>query len=368
MASASLHPDLLGRIAEYADQTQIEFAKTSRLGSWTKLGLPDMRGFNPHLRRVNFYKDQKDKNLSLWMLHDILHIAFYDFTTLHLGKGAWNNKERFLENHLASELFAVLALDYHYLIGTDQGGLAVELSEKQWSGFQKINLLLPPLKSELFCQALADLYLVGESAINVQEGLHNPNANYLKWLGHEVRYSSKQRVYVNLWWEDLQNSTAEMIEAQILNSGVAEGVWSLLQIFFAAEETWQAHLGAVIENKVPANLFAQNPKYKIPPQKLDFRLTDINALEQNQLIEYVARDTKKPSASSLFLFWQILSSLDLNSIKPKERKSISSLATLANRKTDMIREWSAVREIVKDGLNEVKLSGDQKVLSTFFLP
>jgi len=384
MGSVLRHPDLIGRIIEYAQKTKIEFKVTGRSSSWRALGLPDLRGFCPQLRRVNLYKDQKNlknlKNLEtlcrkeikkgegaqgLWILHDVLHIAFYDFATLNLGLESWNEKERFLENHLASELFSVLALDYFFLIFTKTKGLAVDLDAKKWCQFQKANPFLPELGTFELCSALFELYFTGRSPLIYDQII---SKDYQNWVGHEMRYAAKQRRYVLQWWDDLEENKESKKEALLVGSEVHHAVWELLSIFLeATQKDWKTYLKRVPQN---ANTFSKFKKYESQNEDLDFRFTDIQALERSEILKNLNK-AKNPSPSSLFLFWQIISTFETKRFDRRTLGSLSKLAKASNENLPLKDLWNLVETTVKNAAKGPHFSSgppDKSTLSTFFLP
>ncbi len=384
MASASRLPDLVGRIIEYAQKTKIEFKVTPRWSSWKLLGLPDLRGFCPHLRRINLYKDQENlrnlKNLekacrqeikkgrdfnALWILHDILHITFYDFATINLGTESWNEKERFLENHLASELFSVLTLDYFYLIFTKAKGLAVDLDSKKWTALQKINPFLPDLKSFELCESLFELYFTGRSPIIYDQIM---SKEYETWVGHEVRYASKQRRYVLQWWDDLEGNKESKKEALIAGSEAHHAVWELISIFLnSSNKDWNLFLKEVLKNK---NIFSRFKKYQTKRDDFDFRFTDVQALTRKEVLESLTK-TKNPSSSSLFLFWQILSTFETKRFDRRTLSLFAKLAKASNDNSPFKESWSFVQSTIQSAAKGPHFSPgpvDKATLSTFFLP
>jgi hypothetical protein len=384
MVSASPLPDLVERIIEYARKTKIDFRVTPRFSSWQMLGLPDLRGFSPHLRRINLYKDQENlknlKNLeklcnqeirrgkafkALWILHDILHIAFYDFATLNLGPESWNEKERFLENHLASELFSVLTLDYFYLIFTKVKGLAVDLDSKKWPTFQKVNPFLPELRSFELCQSLFELYFTGRSPIIYDQIM---SKDYENWVGHEVRYASKQRRYVLQWWDDLEGNNESKKEALISGSEVHHAVWELMYIFFnAPKKDWATYLKGILQNK---NVFSKFKKYEGQKGEFDFRFTDIQALTRQEILESLNKITN-PTPSGLFLFWQILSSFETKRFDRRTLGHFAKLAKASNDNVPLKEIWNLVQPTVLSAAKGPHFSPgpvDKAALSTFFLP
>jgi hypothetical protein len=186
------------RINEYARATKIIIHKCSQHSSWQKLGLPDLRGFTPHLRTVNVNKETD----SLWIMHDMLHIIFYDFVNLSLGDNSWLTYERFIENHLASEAFAVLLLDYHLLPKQGLESLASDFKGADWPKFQKNNPHLPDFDSSSFVKLLTELYLSNnQKPICLDNPKVMSQPSYKKWIGHEVRYArqpTSQKLFVNL--------------------------------------------------------------------------------------------------------------------------------------------------------------------------
>jgi hypothetical protein len=361
------------RALEYAKRTGIKFTQTPRYSGWKKLGLPDMRGFTPHLRSVNVYADQfplkfnSKKFSNLWFIHDILHIAFYDFAFLNLGKETWADPVRFLESHLASEAFAVLLLDYHGLAHTAVKGLAVDLDAKDWRAFQKLNGLLPDFDSFEFTQGLVDYYLAGQWPF--AQAKESPNKKYQNWLGHELRYAEKQRYYALLWLEDLNNKKSSKKKAIIEESSVAAPLWELLTLFaYSPNPIWENYLGEISTLTCEIeNYFENLPKYRKGLKHPDYRLTDFNSRPQSEALHSLNKATR-PSASDLFLFWQILASFPVKVLSATDQKRISTLAKQAQTSDVEKGIWGAVREICQGLMQKAQWGGDAKLASTFFLP
>lgn len=341
---------VIDRVLDYSKKTGIIFRDTGRT-HFIK-SLPDMRGFSPHLRQVNLNKNQKK---DLWVIHDLLHIMFYDFVTFHLGEIAWKDKLRFFENHLASEAFAVLVLDYHVLSFQKRGGLAVDIKASKWKSFQKLNPELPPFLSEEFCALLLSLYLSGEA----EELLAPKNRkDYDIWIGHELRYSEKQRFYVHSWWRDLNLEVSPRESFVLQKSEVHYAVWELLNLLlYKSDKEWKNWTNQIVSKDLPENLFAQLPKFKNIPSSYDFRFTDYNAVNISNYLENVSM----PNPSDLFLFWQIISeSKKLNPAIKKLAKDSQGL------KID-IKIWNKVRLFCKK-MHKPKKNVNSHLLGNFFLP
>ena len=359
--------DFLERINHYIRETGITYRQVERCGQWTRFGLPDMRGFTPHLRQVNLFRDQK-RNSRLWLLHDVMHIIFYDFASLHLGREAWNDPCRFFENHLASEAFAVLGLDYHYLSKFPGKGLTVDFNKKDWSSFQKINPRLPHFTSFAFCKMLIDEYLSGKSQAFTLKKKVIGSEKYRNWLGHEIRYSQKQRHYVQIWFEDLWDLPQSKTEAIIENSRVDEAVWELLSLLTEKNgSSWVAYVKDVKRHRFPKNAFEDFPKYAKKRKNYDFRFTDVRSLKRSTVKALLA-DAQPPSSSLLFFFWQIISMVEPKELKATERQVLRHLAANVMTKHIDLELWSKAKETCSSIFSEAKWKEDPSAMATFFLP
>jgi hypothetical protein len=354
------------RLDEYVNLTGIRAAQTPRKSGWTELGLPDLRGFTPHLRQIKLFKNQK-RSHDNWLAHDLLHILFYDFVALHLGTQSWHERERFFENHLASEAFAVLALDYHILaFAKDDETLTVDLKASDWKEFKLSNPFLPEPNSRAFCELLVHHYLTGD--YKTFEPKSQMSEKYTSWIGHEIRYASKQRRYVAMWWDDLTNEPPSPLAVQIEGSAVAEPVWELTDLLlYADNQTWKNYVSDVKAALQDPNVFCQFPKYKKPPAKLDFRFTDIEALTPKVLGEAL-EEAKAPSASALFLCWQLVALTEPTGDEPQTLAEIRSIAQASQSNSITSDQWEFLRNLARTNLS--KLNGDvrSEYLSTFLLP
>ena len=391
---------VLKRLCDYVLSTEIRFREVSRLEIWKDHGLPDLRGFTPQLRTVNIYSSQKDflkflKNPSvakaekyLWLLHDICHIIFYDYITVHLGKKSWADPARFLEGHIASEAFAVLFLDYHFLPMAALGGLASHYTKKDWSGFQRKNRLLPDANSHDFCHELVSLYLTGndrtlsptdtdidaDTDTDTRTPTHNHSAaskKFDRWFGHEKRYASKQRHYVLSWLEDLHNRKSSAKEAVLSKSFVSEAVWDMIEILSVREHADYENFRNLAQKALGStkiNLFKAYPKYKASrPRQFDFRFTAIDSLKKNEVKNFL-KEKSPPSSSRLFFFWQILSTFPPTVFTKKELGSIRALAKSAQAPIIDPQAWKQVEDLVASHFQNFEWQADTTSLSTFFLP
>ncbi len=350
------------RITQYAKATGIEFSPHLPTWNYKKAGLPDLRGFTPHLRRVSV---PLGKTRDLWVMHDLLHILFYDFATHHLGAEAWNNFERFFENHLASEAFAVLVLDYHLLSFEERGGLAVEVRAGNWKKFQKLNPDLPDFLTADFCRLLIDLYLKGELENFALPRKVQTTAEYTEWFGHEVRYSEKQRRYVNLWWNDLNLKASTTKNQAIRNSEVHFAVWELLEtLLYGTDASWKEWIQTV---KTSAGVFSTFPKYGKKKTQPDFRFTSIQSQNRKSLLALVKKAIR-PSGSSLFLFWQILALVPKTAFSPEDFDQIESLALSSQTSGKNVRAWKNVQKLCLITLSKIRFKKDVKLRGVFFLP
>ncbi|MCC6278341.1 MAG: hypothetical protein IT289_10555 [Oligoflexia bacterium] len=369
------------RILQYARLTKVNIRKTAQCSKIKKLGVPDLRGFTPHLRTIGIHISNSKNTWSVidsdpWAWHDILHIAFYDYASFHLGLLSWTKKERFLESHLASELFAVLTLDYHGLVHERRGGLAVDLNSKEWSLLQKAIPSLPDLRSYDFFRHLFQCYLSGndnllslstfEQAIKSKKSVGDILA---RWVGHEIRYAQKQRDYTALWYQDLFNIKKGGMTVQIENSSVGFAVWDLMNLFcYASDSEWNLHLKSMAKfTKKIKNHFGLLRKYQRSPQQLDFRFTPVEAIHGMQLIETLKKQgTQNPSGT--FLFWQILSRMDFAKFSPQDKKAIKDFSEQANAGVPKQNIWKQVQEICLKRFETRSSKPNSQGIATFFLP
>ncbi len=353
--------ELQRKILKYARETGIRFRQTGRFDHSKPLSIPDMRGFSPHLRTVNLNLNQKP---DLWVLHDILHIMFYDFASFHLGKNLWAEESRFYENHLASEAFAVLVLDYHYLSFKKSGGLAVDINAKKWSTYQKLNPDLPDFLSSEFCDLHMALYLSGDTEkLEIKKG---KSVSYGNWLGHEVRYSEKQRYYVKMWRCDLNQISKTGPSVLIQDSAVSEAVWELTNLLlYAPTKYWNDWIKRVGKLDDQLNYFAGFEKFKSVSPKLDFRFSDSQSVTKSRIQECL-RIAVKPSGSNLFLLWQLISQIKLAAIPLQMRVKIRKLAV--SSQTDKVdkKTWGEVKDFCLANIQRSK--GLTRLRGNFFMP
>lgn len=383
MASALPPADIFyGRILSYARATGLAFKKTRCHGNWSLLGLPDMRGFTPHLRTIRLAKDDEWKSFSknkrptgrqLWLIHDFLHILFYDFASLHLGRDLWCDPARFLECHLASEAFAVLALDYHVA----PGSVASSYNLKDWRGFQKEHPMLPSPSSWELCQGLTQYYLGTPNEIIDPSLMKRPPKSTIQkrfqiWLGHELRYASKQLYYTSAWLQDLSAASKAAPARRVESSVVAGPLWDLLAMVTKEEEAalWKGFTEEVSRSiSGRENYFAAQPKFKRNLRRHDFRFTGMKSFTPEE-IKVLVEAAKIPESSGLFLFWQILTEYDPSDFSKNDRSKIKALAHASGRsgKPVPLALWKHVRHICLDLLSGLQWKPDPLEKAVFFLP
>jgi len=339
------------------------------------LGLPDTRGFTPHLRSImldkeNFLRFRSEKadfsGDGKWFIHDLLHIIFYDFAYRGLGGEAFKNRERFYEVHLASEAFAVLSLDYHILSQQPGETLAVEFTKNQWVKFQKLCPDLPHYLSSHFATFLTQLYLTGEtSALKPRKD----DREFDIWAGHEVRYSEKQRLYVAQWRADCENRYFEGQIPLIEKSFISEAVQELLALILGPAPQWNNYVKSSVDLSSVHNYFENLPKYK-NLKNIDYRFTDFRALDRKVWIEDLEQ-IREPRPSELFLFWQLASSID--NWDEKYLRLFRDLQTSANSTPDPRSinkdNWRLTQEILIQSVAKIEnLPPKRELMSCFFLP
>lgn len=380
---------VLRRLHDYARATGVQFEATARHAGWEALGLPDLRGFTPHLRAIRRFVGEpaefpragesargaigfEDLDVpELWLLHDLAHVIWYDAACTTFGAGRWDERDFFLEQHLASEAFAVLLLDYHVLCRTRHRGLAVDLDARRWAGSRARVRGLPGLDSFGMCRELVELYLSGESALFLDPlAAHGADAAAIvRWRDHEVRYAEKQRSYVFLWWDDLELAPPSNLRAVVADARIAEPVWLLLTTFTGdGDAAFAAHVARVAARRRGGeNLFAGLPKYRRAPAEPDFRFTDVAAIEPERAAELL-RSSLAPSAERLFLLWQLLALAPPASLSAGERAAVVKLSRSVQTPAPDARAWSDVREICLRILDASSWTTRRAALSAFFLP
>ena len=386
----------LQRVFDYATTTGIQLKAVNRCSLWTNHGLPDMRGFTPHLRTVNIFSDKTENHsfaalqkklfgavdmsqdifhqAEFWLIHDFLHIIFYDFVSLNLGFESWVQADRFFESHLGSEAFAVLALDYHFLSKTPVKGMAVQIDGADWRAFQRVLPDLPDLESPEFCKTLADLYLGGQGLLSqeppdMRYRPHDLREKINSWLGHEVRYSEKQRHYVLAWHEDLVDKKISGRKVTLEDSAISNPIYELIRIFhYTSDKEWKIFLTDTKTRLAEfENYFGRLPKYKKKRSSYDFRFTDLTSRPKEEILKELDV-AQVPAASPLFLFWQTLSLVSPNLVDAQSRTHVQKLALTSHTLTVDCNAWSHVRSIclkIADGKDWLL---EPQGVATFFLP
>ncbi|MEQ1876517.1 MAG: hypothetical protein ABL958_07715 [Bdellovibrionia bacterium] len=345
---------LWNRLRYYASCTGFTWRQTGR--TRTK-EIPDLRGFTPHLRQVRLNADA-DLKLEPWLLHDLLHIVFYDYVNIHLGPKSWLERERFLESHLASEAFAVLILDYFILAFEKTGTLTVDVSAESWASFQKLSPGLPELGSRALSKEVLHHYLTGDASFFKAKG---SDVAFETWVGHEIRYAEKQREYVNLWYHDLAGLEAPVESAAVEDSEIFEPFWELTEILLGPADNWKAYTSATT-GAFPKhfNAFADFDKYKNRRGAYDFRLTDFAAVEPGIALKAFDRE---PDSSSLFLAWQVLAETPGMASVLAETAHLAKDTKLKGAAWDKLRD-EAIRSLGNSSQRPTRPRG----ISAFFLP
>lgn len=407
-SAPSLPATFLRRALAYARATGVSFEPTLRHAGYGELGLPDLRGFTPYRRAIRRFAGEEaafprpaDTPLDeldaaeLWLLHDLLHVVWYDFATLaalaadrdedappraeEAAHRSWARRDFFVEHHLASEAFAVILLDYHALSATRHRGLAVEVSDEAWAKLRAALPELPELRSRELAGELLRHYLSGRSRLFKTASRSNgrggsadreATAAIAAWRDHEVRYADKQRGYVLLWWDDLRRAKPSNRAAVVERSSLADPLWRAVELFTVASEAdFAVHLErAAAALRGRNHLFAELPKFDGElPDEPDFRLTDATALPVDTILELV-RTAERPCAERLFLLWQTLALEPPESMKPVERAAVESLAlSVQTPKVDR-RAWKLVRELCERRVARARWNPDATLRGAFFLP
>jgi hypothetical protein len=365
--------EFVKRVTEYSKATGIQMLDSGRHLNLKGLGLPDPRGFAPHLRSLlldkksfqSFRSEKADfSGERRWLIHDLLHIIFYDFAFCQLGPEAFEDPARFLEVHLASEAFAVLALDYHVLSKTPGEGLAVEFHRDNWPRFQSLNPQLPHYLSADFVRALCELYLAG--ARRPFES-RKKDVEFENWSGHELRYAEKQRLYASQWRADLEGREFTGEIPLLESSHIHEAVRELLSLLLGERRSWSEYARSCARRlEGVANYFENLKKYRGLQHPLDFRFTDFRSCGEKTWVEALER-TAKPNPSQLFLFWQLASSVDDWEQRPME--VFRDLQKSANTPEVDLDLWRMTQEILIQNQDRVEAwPPDTRLKSCFFLP
>jgi hypothetical protein len=298
---------------------------------------------------------------------------FYDFATAHLGEDSWTHKDRFIENHLASEAFAVLALDYHILPHGRKESLASDFNYKDWPNFKKLNSSLPPSPYDsIMVKALTELYLSGNRDPFFKS--IPTSTQYQKWVGHEIRYSRKQRGYVCAWFEDLTLQPFSRTQASLNRSFVFEAVEELIStLLYSTKSSWDEFLQA-FESKEKLNskknFFYHLPKYNKKSLKYDFRFTDVTAFTKEFISIYLARclDVNTPNPADLFLLWQLISLYPPEKFKSSNLRMIIELAKSSQTQNPNKDSWKKTIQLINDIFKDLSWKTSPDSLSAFFLP
>lgn len=389
----------LQRLLHYAEATGVGFEIVPRRRGWGALGLPDLRGFAPQRRVVRRFAGEAAEfpqragvaagrvgfdELALdeaWLLHDLAHVIWYDIATLTFGAARWREEEFFVEQHLVSEAFAVLLLDYHVLSKSAHRGLAVDVDAVAWDSARRRVKALPVLDSYPMVEALVGHYLGAEVPLfRAPLATGGSDAALLaRWRDHEVSYADKQRWYVYLWWDDLNLRPHVERSAVVVDSTIAELVWLTLRSFTSEPESVFA---AQVESAARrlrggSDLFAELPKCRTLLQKKpatlpsaappDFRFTDAAAFEPARLRAWLdAAD--EPSAELLFLLWQLIGTISPDSLSEADRRVVATLAASVQTATPDRAAWTVVRELCRRVVASSDGVARPEWRAAFFLP
>lgn len=398
--SGLLPPDeSLRRLRRYAAATGVRFERVPRHAGWSALGLPDLRGFAPQRRVVRRCADEPAAfprregvaagrvglaaltTAELWLLHDLAHVVWYDVASVTFGAARWREEPFFLEQHLVSEAFAVLLLDYHLLSRTPHRGLAVELDAAAWERLRARVVALPALDSLAMAQALVDHYL-GQPVALFRAPLRQPplrargaDATRLaRWRDHEVSYADKQRWYVRRWWDDLCARRPVDQRVVVDDPTIAELVWLTARRFTAdPEPAFAAWLGSVATPLRRArDLFGALPKAAAAPSSAmpDFRFTDAAAYGRRALERFL-EGAVEPSAPALFLFWQLLGEVAPVRLAAADRRTVARLAASVQTATPDRAAWERVRRLCRrivEGAARRRRRARPGWRAAFFLP
>lgn len=378
-SGALLPPDeSLRRLLRYAEATGVRFEVVPRHAGWSALGLPDLRGFAPQRRVVRRFAGQPAEfprragvaagrvkldalaTPELWLLHDLVHVVWYDVAAATFGAERWREEPFFLEHHLASEALAVLLLDYQLLARTRHRGLAVEFDARVWDAMRRRLPALPALASLAMARALADHYL-GQPVALFRSPLQRPplrargpdRARLARWRDHEVSYADKQRWYVRRWWDDLAGRPARDQRVVVDDPVLAELLWLTARRFTADPEpafaAWLASVARAVRGA--RDRFRDLPKMRAVPANArgampDFRFTDAAAYGARALTRFVEAAVE-PSAPALFLFWQLLGEEAPSRLVPADRRAVARLAASVQTPAPDRAAWTRVRELCR---------------------
>ena len=375
---------VLQRLAVYSREAGVRFEVAPRHREWGEFGLPDLRGFTPHLRTVRTFAGEAVRwpagfdeleTSELWLLHDLAHVIWYDAATLAFGTERWNRRGFFVEHHLASEAFAVLLLDYHVLSRTRHHGLAVDLDGAAWDEMRTRMPALPALDSYAMTRELVELYFTGDSALFFAELDVDPDDAALleRWRGHERSYSDKQRGYVLDWWRDLARGKGAAGQAIVEGSALAELLFVTLRRFTTdSDAAFRAHVDHAASRLAEvANVLRHTPKYrgnlKSDERSRDFRFTDVLSVDPKFVLG-ILRRADEPDASALFLFWQLLGASRPESLSSAERAAVRALAASCQTTAPDVAAWAIVRSACERLVVEERWIADPKWRACFFLP
>ncbi len=243
--------------------------------------------------------------------------------------------------------------------------MTIDLKSKDWTAFQKTNPRLPAIRTREFTELLIQHYLMGDySSLKTTK----PGPEYSEWLGHEIRYARKQRVYVNMWYHDLAGRPFDNKAAQVHESFVAEPFWELATILLGqSERAWNDYVSFAAQNiGGQKNCFESFDKYQKPRESYDFRFTDYQAVDPGLVLETL-ETAQKPSASALFLAWQILSSNEKPQ-SPVTKKLIARAAREADLAAVSDEAWPELIGLATETFERLDDRPDPSKLAAFMLP
>jgi hypothetical protein len=263
-------------------------------------------------------------------------------------------------------------------------GLAVDLNSASWPSFQKF-LNLPDIKSFEFFKHLFQCYFGANDSLLSFSNLRkltstsaSKNAQIqqklAQWLGHELRYGEKQRSYAYLWLQDLKCVEKKDKSVLIQDSEVIYPIWDLVQtLTLSDDQEWGSFLDFMKKSvSKQDNYFSHFKKSNFKTtsanfKNLDFRFTDITALDKDALLEYLEGKIK-PSSSHTFLFWQILSLTQPEVHNKKELNQIQEFSELVQKPKAKVSNWNEIQKICTHAVEKQNWLPDPIRIASFFLP
>ena len=155
--------------------------------------------------------------------------------------------------------------------------LVVWLKSAQCSSPQKWVPDHPRDVATHFMSGVTDPHLTGNSS---HFEARRPSPEFKTWIGHEIRYVDKQRLYVAQWRADLDNSEFDGKIPSVENSFVSEAVRDLLSLVLGAKSAWEEYVDGIKTSVASDTNYCENLKKHKTLKKTDYRVPDFRSKPQ----------------------------------------------------------------------------------------